>query len=29
QNTAIKGPVINADGLSADEVCREVENRLQ
>ncbi|EHL76942.1 MULTISPECIES: YkuS family protein [Bacillus] len=29
QNTVIKGPVINADGLSADEVCREVENRLQ
>ncbi|NHM29416.1 YkuS family protein [Neobacillus terrae] len=29
QDTAIKGSVIEANGLSADEVCREVESRLQ
>ncbi|MEK4875092.1 YkuS family protein [Bacillus sp. FSL W8-0102] len=29
QNVVTKGSVINANGLSADEVCREVENRLQ
>jgi hypothetical protein len=29
QDTTIKGSVIEANGLSADEVCREVESRLQ
>lgn len=28
QDTAMKGSVIEASGLSADEVCREVESRL-
>lgn len=29
QDTYIKGSVIDAGGMSADEVCQEVENRLQ
>lgn len=29
QDTKTKGSVIEASGLSADEICREVENRLQ
>ena len=29
QDAAIDGPVINADGLTADQVCSEVESRLQ
>ncbi len=29
QDTITKAPVIDANGMSADEVCREVENRLQ
>lgn len=29
QDTITKAPVIEARGMSADEVCREVENRLQ
>ncbi|MBL4953914.1 YkuS family protein [Neobacillus sp. OS1-32] len=29
QETITKAPVIEARGMSADEVCREVENRLQ
>jgi hypothetical protein len=28
-DTSIKGSVIEASGMTADEVCREVENRLQ
>ncbi len=28
-DTSIKGSVIEANGLTADEVCREVENRLR
>lgn len=28
-DTSIKGSVIEADGMSADEVCQEVENRLK
>ncbi|MGC4375470.1 YkuS family protein [Fictibacillus sp. Mic-4] len=29
QNTSIKGPVLNAHGLNADEVCSEVEKHLK
>ncbi|MGO4887964.1 YkuS family protein [Anaerobacillus sp. MEB173] len=29
QNAQIKGSVINAHGMNADEVCQEVESRLQ
>ncbi|WP_042350882.1 YkuS family protein [Bacillus massiliigorillae] len=29
QDTSMQGPVINADGLTADQVCQEVESRLQ
>lgn len=29
QDTSMQGSVINAHGLSADEVCQEVESRLQ
>ncbi|WP_042355428.1 YkuS family protein [Bacillus rubiinfantis] len=29
QDTVTKAPVIDANGLSAEEVCREVEQRLQ
>ena len=29
QDVTIEGPVINADGLTADQVCSEVESRLQ
>ncbi|HJV31274.1 MAG TPA: YkuS family protein [Bacillales bacterium] len=29
QDTLTKGSVIDANGLSADEVCREVENKIQ
>lgn len=29
QDTVTKAPVIDANGMSADEVCREVESRLQ
>ncbi|WML44928.1 YkuS family protein [Neobacillus sp. PS3-40] len=29
QDTYTKGSVIDAAGMSADEVCREVENRVQ
>ncbi|WP_286228861.1 YkuS family protein [Neobacillus mesonae] len=29
QDTVSKTPVIDANGMSADEVCREVESRLQ
>ncbi|AZU62979.1 YkuS family protein [Neobacillus mesonae] len=29
QDTVSKAPVIDANGMSADEVCREVESRLQ
>jgi glutamine amidotransferase PdxT len=29
QDTQMKGAVINADGLSAEEVCQQVESRLQ
>lgn len=29
QDTSMKGSVINADGLTADEVCQAVENRIQ
>lgn len=29
QDTTLKGPVISANGLTADEVCQQVENRLQ
>lgn len=28
QDTFTKGSVIDANGLSADEVCREIENRI-
>lgn len=28
-DTATKAPVIEANGLSADEVCREIEGRIQ
>ncbi len=28
QNVATQGPVIEASGLSADQICHEVENRL-
>ncbi|MCM3767855.1 YkuS family protein [Neobacillus niacini] len=28
-DTVTKAPVIEANGMSADEVCREVESRLQ
>ncbi|GHH98368.1 YkuS family protein [Neobacillus kokaensis] len=28
-DTVTKAPVIDANGMSADEVCREVESRLQ
>lgn len=27
-DTVIDGPVIEANGLTADEICREVENRI-
>lgn len=27
-DTSIKGPVIEANGLSADEVCRQVDQRM-
>lgn len=29
QNIAMDGPVIEANGLSAEEVCQEVERRIQ
>ena len=29
QNVATQGPVIEASGLSADQICHEVESRLQ
>ncbi|MEI2665194.1 YkuS family protein [Rossellomorea sp. LJF3] len=29
QNIATQGPVIEASGLSADQICQEVESRLQ
>ncbi|WCK53575.1 YkuS family protein [Aneurinibacillus sp. Ricciae_BoGa-3] len=29
QNIAVDGPVINAHGLTAEQVCREVESRIQ
>jgi hypothetical protein len=29
QDTSTKAPVIDANGLSADEVCQHVESRLQ
>ncbi|CAN7568130.1 MULTISPECIES: YkuS family protein [Bacillaceae] len=29
QNVATQGPVIEASGLSADQICQEVESRLQ
>ncbi|MRH41877.1 hypothetical protein GH741_04215 [Aquibacillus halophilus] len=29
QTTSYKGSVINADGLTADEVCKQVEQRVQ
>ncbi len=29
QTTSMEGPVIEASGLSADEVCQAVEDRLQ
>lgn len=29
QNVATQGPVIEASGLSADQICQEVETRLQ
>lgn len=29
QNTITEGSIINASGLSAEEVCQEVETRLQ
>ncbi len=29
QNVATQGSVINAHGLNADEVCQQVENKLQ
>ncbi len=29
QDTSTKAPVIEANGLSADEVCRQVEQRVQ
>jgi hypothetical protein len=29
QDTFTKGSVIDANGMSADEVCREVENKMQ
>ncbi|MGM9931563.1 YkuS family protein [Pradoshia sp.] len=29
QDVTIEGPVINADGLTADQVCSEVESKLQ
>ncbi len=29
QDVSIEGSVINADGLTADQVCSEVESRLQ
>lgn len=29
QDASMEGPVINADGLTADQVCSEVEHRLQ
>jgi hypothetical protein len=29
QDTSIEGSVIEANGLTADEVCRQVENRIQ
>ncbi|HHY73926.1 MAG TPA: YkuS family protein [Bacillus bacterium] len=27
-NTVIKGPVIEASGLTAEEVCQEIDNRM-
>lgn len=27
-NTTIKGPVIEASGLSAEEICQELDNRI-
>lgn len=27
-NTVIKGPVIEASGLTAEQICQEVENRI-
>lgn len=29
QNVVSKGSILNASGLSAEEVCQEVENRIQ
>ncbi|PFA68398.1 hypothetical protein CN378_07335 [Bacillus sp. AFS015802] len=29
QNVATQGPVIEASGLSADQICEEVQSRLQ
>ncbi|MDQ0217790.1 YkuS family protein [Peribacillus cavernae] len=29
QDTSIQGSVIEANGLSADEVCQQVENKIQ
>ncbi|HEX6922504.1 MAG TPA: YkuS family protein [Bacillales bacterium] len=29
QNVATQGSVIEADGMTADDVCREVENRIK
>jgi hypothetical protein len=29
QDTVMKGSVINADGLTAEEVCQAVENKIQ
>ncbi|MBN8192330.1 MULTISPECIES: YkuS family protein [Bacillaceae] len=29
QNVATQGPVIEASGLSADQICQEVQSRLQ
>ncbi|CAH0347129.1 MULTISPECIES: YkuS family protein [unclassified Bacillus (in: firmicutes)] len=29
QDTSIQGSVIEANGLTADEVCQQVENRIQ
>lgn len=29
QDTTMQGPVISADGLTADEVCQQVESRLK
>lgn len=29
QNTSMKGPVIDAHGLSADEICQQVDEKLK